>query len=223
MKFNRDDPWLLHFTHIDNLPAIIASGSLHSDAVTRAVGPVTEVGDPYIKAERRNRAVPVPPGGVVGDYVPFYFAPRSPMMFRIASDCRDGVAGRYSGGDRPLVYLWTRVSTLVTAGVRCLVTDGNAAAAATTFRADPGEAATLVDWPLMREKHWRDTEADPDRRRRRAAELLAHGSVPLSAIEGCAVYSDKHVEAVRMTGSSTSFTQCVLVRPSWYYGYEPKR
>ena len=40
----------------------------------------TEVGQPDIKLKRRHRVVPIDPGGVVADYVPFYFAARSPML-----------------------------------------------------------------------------------------------------------------------------------------------
>lgn len=83
--------WILHFTHLDNVPSIVAAGALACDWQARQGSMVAEVGDPSIKEARRRRAVPVPPGGTVGDYVPFYFAPRSPMMFRIACDCRDAI------------------------------------------------------------------------------------------------------------------------------------
>lgn len=222
VKFDPDNPWVLHFTHVDNLPAIIRAGCLRSDADVRRTGTATDVGDAKIKAERRSRVVPVPPGGAVGDYVPFYFAPRSPMMYRIACDCRGRVAGRYLGGDRPLVYLWSRVKALVAAGVTCLVTDGNAAAAATMFRTDPYDAATLVDWPLLADDVWRNTPEDPDRMRRRAAELLVHNSVPIRALLGCVVYSDAHEEAVRAAGRGALLTQRIDVMPDWYYGYEPR-
>src|SRR2546430_16721978 len=104
--------WILHFTHLDNLPAIVASGRLVCDKAARNQMR-TEVGDPAIKEARRRRLLTAGPGGTVGDYVPFYFAPRSPMMFRIACDHRDGVAGRYPGGDCPLVYLAATVGAVV--------------------------------------------------------------------------------------------------------------
>jgi hypothetical protein len=77
--------WILHFTHIDNLPAIVADGRLSCDVRARLGRTVVEVGDADIKDVRRRRPVPCRPGGRVGDYVPFYFGPRSPMMFRIAA------------------------------------------------------------------------------------------------------------------------------------------
>ncbi|SCL28590.1 protein of unknown function [Micromonospora nigra] len=90
---------ILHFTHVDNLPGILAAGRLFPDG---AVGQrlATDVGAIDIKARRRSRPVPCLPGGFVSDYVPFYFAGRSPMMYRIACEHRDGVVGRYPDGDR---------------------------------------------------------------------------------------------------------------------------
>ncbi|GGM99637.1 hypothetical protein FHR83_000512 [Actinoplanes campanulatus] len=106
-----------------------------------------EVGDPGIKEMRRGRRVPTGPGGCVGDYVPFYFAPRSPMMYRIACDHRDHTPGRYSGGDRPLVYLASTIGSVIDAGLTWVSTDGNAANATTVLTVDLGELDTLVDWP----------------------------------------------------------------------------
>lgn len=73
--------WIYHFTHIDNLAPIRAATKLRCDSVAREGVLRTEVGDPDIKESRRRRSIPIEPGGRVGDYVPFYFAPRSPMMY----------------------------------------------------------------------------------------------------------------------------------------------
>jgi hypothetical protein len=76
----RDRWWIYHFTHVNNLEAIRAADMLRCDSVAREGMTRTEVGDPDIKESRRQRVIPIEPGGRVGDYVPFYFAARSPMM-----------------------------------------------------------------------------------------------------------------------------------------------
>ncbi|MEV6965201.1 DarT ssDNA thymidine ADP-ribosyltransferase family protein [Hamadaea sp. NPDC051192] len=61
---------IMHFTHIDHLPTIVSRGLL-SDSAAQASGNLTrEVGNQEIKEQRRRRAVPIAPGGVVADYVP---------------------------------------------------------------------------------------------------------------------------------------------------------
>lgn len=97
------DRWVFHFTHADNVASIVEAGRLVCDRAARDSLLRTEVGDPEIKDGRRNRQIPLAKCGYVGDYVPFYFAPLSPMMFRIACDHRDGKDRSYRGGDRPLI------------------------------------------------------------------------------------------------------------------------
>jgi hypothetical protein len=185
---------VLHFTHLDNLPSIAAAGGLACDWQARQ-GPMrTEVGDTSIKEARRRRLVTVEPGGTVGDYVPFYFAPRSPMMFRIACDCRDAIQGRYQGGDRPLIHLAARVGTVVDSGLLWVATDGNARATITHFSTDLTEIGQMIDWELMRQRMWNSTPDDPDRERRRAAELLVLGQAPLSLFHEVAAYSDHYAD-----------------------------
>lgn len=149
--------FLYHFTHIDNISAIVDGRCLRCDAVSRHGLTRTEVGDPEIKESRRRRTIPAGPGGQVGDYVPFYFAPRSPMMYRIACDHRDAVGGRYAQGDRPLVYLLTTTRAVVEAALGWVATDGNAANATTEFTSDPSTLEAIVDWPLMEAERWNST------------------------------------------------------------------
>lgn len=72
---------LFHITAIANLPAILRAGALVSKNSTTADG-IAYQNIAYAGAQgaRAQRRVPDPPGGRMHDYVPFYFAPRSPML-----------------------------------------------------------------------------------------------------------------------------------------------
>ncbi len=80
------DRRIYHFTDHANLAGIVAAGGLYGDSRMMASGRVfTECAHEGVKNDRRARAVSCPPGGVVADYVPFYYAPRSPMMSAISN------------------------------------------------------------------------------------------------------------------------------------------
>jgi hypothetical protein len=214
------DHWLYHFTHLDNLPSIRATRHLSCDVTARTGLMGVEVGARDIKERRRRRVVPISPGGHVGDYVPFYFAPRSPMLYRIACDHRDAIPDRYQGGDRPLVYLVTTIDAVLGEALDWVATDGNAATATTEFTSDLVALETLVDWPLMGMKRWNGTEEDPDRQRRRLAEFLVHRRVPLSLIRWVATYDESYKAQVSALMAGSPLAGRIITRPDWYYGFE---
>jgi hypothetical protein len=223
MSRAKNDPkraLIYHFTHISNIASILAMGRLLPDtAVDDRL--VVDVGAAEIKANRRNRAVPCAPYGVVADYVPFYFAPRSPMMFRIACEHRDGRTDRYPDGDDPLVYLVSSVG--LAADLAWVASDGNCAADLTRFTNTLSDLPELVDWPLMGEYMWKNTSDDPDRKRRRMAELLVHREFPLSSLIGYAVRTATREEELRKILTSAGIIDpYISVRPDWYYGFERK-
>ena len=75
---------LFHITAIANLPAILARGALLSKNGGAATGiNYQNIAHAGAQGARAARSVPNPPGGLVHDFVPFYFAPRSPMLFAI--------------------------------------------------------------------------------------------------------------------------------------------
>lgn len=224
MRMPDATPWgerkILHFTHRDNLSEIVRQGGVYCDTVARAGALQVEAGDPAIKERRRRRIVNAGPGGFVGDYAPFYFAPRSPMMYRIACDCRDSIPDRYQGGDRELVYLQSTVGNVLEHNLGWVASDGNAATGTTSFYDKPHEAEASIDWPLMRATMWNDTADDLDRQRRRMAEFLVHHRAPLTVFDRVAVYSDAYVKPVRAALAGSHLTSRILVRPAWYYGYQ---
>ncbi|MGH3516402.1 MAG: type II toxin-antitoxin system toxin DNA ADP-ribosyl transferase DarT [Haloechinothrix sp.] len=169
--------YVVHFTHVSHL-ATIATKGLLSDTAAKAAGLLSiEVGNQEIKAARRSRLVDMPPGGAVADYAPFYFAPRSPMMYAIAK----GNVPTYKDGCEELIYLITTVERLIELHLRTVFTDRNAALAFTTFANDSAKLDNLIDWQLMKERMWNNTPEQPDRMERRMAECLVHQRVPWSA------------------------------------------
>jgi hypothetical protein len=74
--------WLYHFTHVDHVESIVRDG-LVCDTTAQASGQLAhEVGNREVKERRRARVVDTAPGGVVADYVPFYFTARSLMLYQ---------------------------------------------------------------------------------------------------------------------------------------------
>jgi hypothetical protein len=203
-------PPISHFTHGSNLPAVLAAGELRSHT---AAATVVDVADVTIKARRMTIAVGCGPGGVVGDYVPFYFAPRSPMLFRLQKEHTEG----RGDGQRALIYFATTTERLLEAGLPCVFSDGNAAHHLSTFSADLSEMGTRVDWELMAAVIWANTAEDGDRVRRRQAEFLVRGAVPLDLIEELVVIDDSVRSRVQEMLHQAGSNLPVVVRPNWYF------
>ncbi len=201
-----------HFTHVRNLSSIAQDG-LFADVGSRAGRTVVEVGEPSIKEGRRQRIVPVGQGGVVGEYVPFYFAARSPMMYKIH---RGGVPS-YPGGCDDLIYLVSSVERLHSAGCSLVFTDRNAATSIAEFTDDENQLDELIDWPLMNARIWRDVPAQPDRKERRMAECLAYRHVPWSAFVGVATRTEGCADGAREALATLGDSTPVVVRPGWYF------
>jgi hypothetical protein len=208
------DRSLFHFTHLDNLPHILAEKRLVADTVMQSRGGVPmECGDRSIKAERRTRHIKLPPYGCPADYVPFYFAPRSPMLYVISK----GGVPTYSDGQSPLVYLVTSVDDAVSTGQPYVYSDGNCAAAITRHYTDLASMDAVVDWEVIKATIWANTRDDGDRMRRRAAEFLVHEHLPISAIHTVAVYDHEHVQPVTHLLRGAGVELSVTVRREWYY------
>jgi hypothetical protein len=204
----------MHFTHIRNLPGILAAGCIQADSfVDRTSALRIEAADLVVKARRKQRRIPLAPFGQVADYVPFYFAPRSPMLFTLAK----GSIPNYSDGQDPLIYLVSATDTASGAGLRCLFSSGNCAAVVTRFFDDLTLLESAVDWEIMRARIWANTPDDQDRMRRRMAEFLVHERVPITCISGIVVRRETMRRVVEGILDAHGSQIPVRVRPWWYF------
>jgi hypothetical protein len=203
-----------HFTHVRHIRDILRKGYLYADSVMQQQGGVpVECGDLSVKAERRLRRIGVPPYGVPADYVPFYFAPRSPMLYKISK----GGVPTYQDGQEPLVYLVTTVEAAANSGQPVIFSDGNCANAITRHFSDLSLLGSAVDWDVVRATIWKNTTSDGDRMRRRAAELLVHQELPVSAVQSLGTFDSGHAESVRLLLKAEGLGIPVNVRRGWYY------
>lgn len=205
---------IYHFTHAKNLPEILQSG--HVFCQTRLPSGARDVDISYyeVQERRRKKQVSCGPRGNLHDYVPFYFAPRSPMMFAISKGNVEG----YEGGTVPLIYLVSSAQRVQNAGLEFVFTDGHPTKAFTSFFDDVAYLSE-VPWDVMRSRYWNDDEDHPDRRRRRQAEFLVYGSFPWSAVEFLAV-ANKGIQTRLQKFLTTKYpnrVKPVRVAPDWYF------
>lgn len=148
----------------------------------------------------------------MGDYVPFYFAPRSPMLYAID---RGAVAG-YQGGQAPIIYLCSTVEAVVEKGLEWVFTEGHAEMAYTDFFNDVADL-DKVDWKLMREKYWNDTDEDGDRKRRRQAEFLVRTFFPWNLFSYVGVSDHAILEKAAAIIKEAAHQPKLGIQAGWYY------
>jgi hypothetical protein len=204
---------IYHITSIQNLPDILDAGGLWCDRIVEDQHMAhTNIAYPHIKLRRAQKVVQCGPGGVVADYVPFYFAPRSPMLFVIN---KGGVVG-YRGGQSPILHLVSSAEAVEAAGLPFTFTDGHATVEISQYYTDLNRL-DQIDWAIMRSIYWNDTFEDGDRSRRRQAEFLVHNFLPFSLIETIGVINQTIARQVNGLLQQLPTKPNIEVVPTWYY------
>src|SRR5580658_5263730 len=108
---------------------------------------MAEIGEVSIKQRRMTQyRVSCCGNRFVGEFVPFYFCPRSPMLYTVNL----GNTGRAPGCQSSIVHLVTTVAAALQQNRPFAISDGNAGAGYATFR---GDLAALDDPSHLR---WAD-------------------------------------------------------------------
>lgn len=207
------NPKLYHITHVNNLAPIIASGGLKSDAlIVRQGGPAAMIGMGKLKKRRLEELSIECLGGVmVGECVPFYFCPRSVMLYLI--HMRNAEVD-YQGGQDSIVHLQADLSEVLawaTANGRPWAFSlSNAAARYTEFRADPAQLSD-IDWKAVNATDWRFV------RERKQAEFLVKDTFPWELFRVVGVRTRPVLEQVTELLGQAQHQPVVEYRPGWYY------
>lgn len=210
MIINPANILIYHITDVSNLTNIIAAEGLHSEANLQLAGvQPTVIGHSNIK-RRRLQEITVPCCGnrFVGEFVPFYFCPRSPMLFTI----NRGNTGRTPGCQSQIVHLVSSVEIAMGLGRKWAFSDGNAGAYLTDFFAGVADLAQL-DWGIIGSTDW----AGEFRRDKKAAEFLVADFFPWTAVRAIGCYNSATSQEVTRLLRGQLHTPQVRVRTDWYY------
>jgi hypothetical protein len=208
------NPKLYHIVHVDPLASIVADGHLLCDAVMAnrpATG--TVVGMSRIKERRLHLPLESKPGLMVGQCVPFYFCPRSVMLYLLYQGNHPDL--NYQGGQGPIVHLELDLHRVVewaeAEGLGWAFTLSNAGAFYFEDRCDLAELDEL-DWNAVAARQWAGAMMEG-----KQAEFLVEGKVSWSLVDRIGVHSVAAGQRALAAISAGAHRPPVTVQGDWYY------
>jgi len=158
-----------YLTPLDNLDSILTNGLLPQTEVNRRGLVHSDISEHTVQVRRDQRDLRSDGISSHGlhDFVPLYFARRTPMSSRRRDHNSD------------LCILVINVAKVCLAADELLFSNGNAGAHNSEIFSNPAELEENLPLQVIKASYWPEF---PDGRLRRQAELLVHATVPTPAI-----------------------------------------
>ena len=177
--------YVYHFTYIDNLERIIKNGLLSTNLKSNKGINHKDIANGVIQHRRSEMRVTCGPGGVVHDYVPFYFTKRSPMLLNVIKKKNVDQEG--------IIYLALPIESIEDKSV--VFTDFSAnTSTPPNFHSDAKDLNKL-NWDIIDDRVW--IPNNERLKQQKMAELLVHNKVYLKDISFIIVWDSlikTHVE-----------------------------
>lgn len=207
------DPKIYHIVHVDRLPYIIAEGQLLCDAQMQGrEGMGTTIGMSIIKERRLHKALNSQPELHVGDCVPFYFCPRSIMLYIFYMNNHPDVT--YRGGQEPIIHLESDLNTVIDWAEendkRWVITTSNAGS---NYFEDYCTIDGLehIDWMAVNTRNWQSCQES------KQAEFLLEDIFPWNLVNRIGVFSPTVKSQVESALLQSNHTPMVSIKRNWYY------
>jgi len=205
---------IYHVVHISKLPSIVAEQFLFSYAEIKKRPPVGEtIGMLKIKERRLSLPLTSRPGLNVGCCVPFYFCPRSPMLFMFYKGDSNEI--EYRGGQESIVHLVADLQNAVDwaneHNVRWAFTNSNAGSRYVVENYADLSDLDKIDWNAVQATYWKDCID------KKQAEFLVEQRFPWELFDEIGVYSYHQQQQVQGILEKGLLFPFVKIRREWYY------
>lgn len=199
--------YAFRITHIDNIGHIARCGIVKSDSPLRDDNYVS-IGDRSIIDVRRGFRVN---GCRLSEFIPFYFGPRSPMLYVI----QHGYNGVERVSPEQIVYCVIRLEDLVNDNIDCIFTDGHALSNLTKCYTKDRlpQIDSIIQYDDVYSSQW-NSERDIDLKRRKEAELLIKNDLPAVYIKGYVVYNNEAKQRLIDFGIDENM---IAIMPGYYF------
>jgi hypothetical protein len=200
---------IYHITHVENLVEILTAGGLYSDVQLKLMGREnSQIGYSHIKQRRMEQyRIAVCGERFVGEFVPFYYCPRSPMLYTI----NKGNTGREPGCQTEILHLVSNAGAGMSLGRAWAVSDGNAGAGYAEF-ANGADALETVNWPIVNSNDWAGSRIYA-----KASEFLVADFYPFGAFTAIGCHNERTAERTWAILQRHGVAIPVTVERNWYY------
>ena len=194
-------------THIQNIPHILDKGFVCANSID-ACERYVPIGDKAVITRRNEQPVK---GFNLKEYIPFYFGPRSPMLYVV----QHGFNGTQRINAEEIVYCVVRIDDIRNNDIECIFTDGHALSGLTVFydKSHLHKLDYIINHTDVFASYW-NSESDPDLKRRKEAEFLIKKHLPPQYIRGFVVYNNKAMLRLLEMGIDQNK---IIINPAYYF------
>ncbi|MBZ0147055.1 MAG: DUF4433 domain-containing protein [Pseudorhodoplanes sp.] len=209
------NPKIYHIVHVDRLGSIIGENGLLCDAaiVQRGIGGTT-IGMKDIKSRRFTLPIKCHQGLCVGSCVPFYFCPRSIMLYLIYRANHPELS--YRGGQGPILHLEADLHKTIqwanANGRRWAFTLSNAGSGYFEDRCNVAQLGE-VDWTAIQARNW----SAPLIKEGKQAEFLIEQSFPWQLVERISVIDAAIAQQAANATRNAAHRPTIEIKRDWYY------
>lgn len=168
--------YIYRMVHWQNVEYILENGMYCSGHELEDSNYVN-IGMPQLITDRKDYPVPIQGAGTLGEYIPFYFAGHSPMLYTIMN----GYSGVVKRPQNDIVYFVSSVEKIEENRLPFVFSDRHAKRAIANFYSSKQDLVNL-DWNCINNKKWANDQNNLSRRDLKQAEFLVHRHVPVSCI-----------------------------------------
>lgn len=197
-------------THYRNVGFIFRNG-LHCCNCGVKDPDYINIGHRSLITNRGESSVSIDPGGVLNDYIPFYFYYKMPMLYHIFK----GLVKDYAGKQEQIIYLISSVEKIEALALPFVFTDRHAYLAHKTLYNKVSELEKL-HWDIIKDDTWHKEYSDL-RKELKQAEFLIYQHLPVTGILGIVAQNDEIATFVRNEIALANLSLEVVIKPDYYY------
>lgn len=171
--------------HWQNIPHILQYGlccRTHENADPDFIN----IGHQQLISDRDLHKINIKGKGELGEYIPFYFAGYSPMLYLI----KNGYQGVRKRPQEDLVFLVCKIDEVVHSELEFFFTDRNAKIAIVENYTDIKDLDKL-NWEYINTHDWKNTEENIQKQDLKQAEFLVRYHLPIDLICSIVVRNDE--------------------------------
>ncbi|MBL7785687.1 MAG: DUF4433 domain-containing protein [Chitinophagales bacterium] len=206
---NLNEIKLHRLTHISNIRHIITYGITHKKSLNRNPN-YKAIGDSGL-IDKRSAIIIPNNNTLLGDYIPFYFGTRMPMLYII----QKGFNGLVLIDPEELIYCITNVQQILDMEIPFLFTNAHASTKRCRFYGfdQVNQLEEIVDFVAVRNQTW-GKEENLDTKHKKEAEFLVYTDIPFNGITNFAVYNSSAQKQLIDLGIHASQ---IVINHKYYY------